>query len=225
MTMDLPQLLLVFAGLLLGGLLGALTVHFRSLARLEKLKADAEREGALQRQAMDQQTQKLAILERSESEKSSLLDALRQQLNDAEKRLATAEEQSRQQKLLSEKLSATEQLVVEQQHELMRGHGEVKDLKARLESAQRETQEKLQLLQEAKEQMKLEFQSIANKLFEDKSEKFTQQNKTNMGAAGRPVPPHPMYRYCGVHHAVLISINLQTFFGTASLWISISGLR
>ncbi|RLU03456.1 MAG: DNA recombination protein RmuC [Ketobacter sp.] len=187
MTMDLPQLLLVFAGLLLGGLLGALTVHFRSLARLEKLKADAEREGALQRQAMDQQTQKLAILERSESEKSSLLDALRQQLNDAEKRLATAEEQSRQQKLLSEKLSATEQLVVEQQHELMRGHGEVKDLKARLESAQRETQEKLQLLQEAKEQMKLEFQSIANKLFEDKSEKFTQQNKTNMGEILNPL--------------------------------------
>lgn len=187
MTMDLPQLLLAFVGLLIGCVLGALMGHFRSLARIEKLKADAGREEALRQQALDQQTQKLQVLERSESEKSRLLDTLRQQLSDAEKRLAAAEEQSRQQKLLRERLSATEQLVVEKQNELMRSHGEVKDLKARLEAAQRETLEKLQLLQEAKEQMKLEFQSIANKLFEDKSEKFTQQNKTNMGEILNPL--------------------------------------
>ena len=35
--------------------------------------------------------------------------------------------------------------------------------------------------------MKLEFQSIANKLFEDKSEKFTQQNKTYMGEILNPL--------------------------------------
>ena len=40
---------------------------------------------------------------------------------------------------------------------------------------------------EAKEQMKLEFQSIAHKLFEDKSEKFTQQNKSNMGEILNPL--------------------------------------
>lgn len=187
MTMELSQLLIALGGLLLGAILGALIGHFRGQAQLEKIRALTERESALQQQALEQQQQKLTLLERSEVEKTELLERLRNQLGQAEKRLAQAEEQSRQQQLLQDKLAATERQVVEHQLELKREHGDVKDLKARLEAAQRETQEKLQLLQEAKEQMKLEFQNIANKLFEDKSEKFTQQNKNNMGEILNPL--------------------------------------
>ena len=108
MTMELSQLLIALGGLLLGAILGALIGHFRGQAQLEKIRAHTEREAALQQQALEQQQQKLTLLERSEVEKSELLDRLRNQLGEAEKRLAQAEEQSRQQQRLQDKLAATE---------------------------------------------------------------------------------------------------------------------
>jgi len=59
-------------------------------------------------------------------------------------------------------------------------HGRVADLKARLEASQTETREKVELLQGAKDQLKAEFQNIANKLFEDKSEKFSRKSESNL---------------------------------------------
>ena len=187
MTMEVQQVWFIVGSLLLGAGLGALIVHFRSQTRLEKARAESEQKAALQQQSLDQLQLKLAELADTEAERIQALELLRGQLNAAEKQLVQAQEQGRQQQQLRDKLVATEQVVIEQQNELKREHGEVKDLKARLEAAQRETREKLQLLQEAKDQMKLEFQSIANKLFEDKSEKFTQQNKTYMGEILNPL--------------------------------------
>ena len=185
--MEVQQVWFIVGSLLLGAGLGALIVHFRSQTRLEKARAESEQKAALQQQSLDQLQLKLAELADTEAERIQALELLRGQLNAAEKQLVQAQEQGRQQQQLRDKLVATEQVVIEQQNELKREHGEVKDLKARLEAAQRETREKLQLLQEAKDQMKLEFQSIANKLFEDKSEKFTQQNKTYMGEILNPL--------------------------------------
>ncbi|TNC90398.1 MAG: DNA recombination protein RmuC [Alcanivorax sp.] len=174
-------------GLVLGLALGLALGHFRAQAALQKLRSDGERERALQQQSSEQQVQKLAQLEALERDLKLSLEQARQQLGEAQRGLAQAEEQGRHHQQLQHKLAATEQTVVELQNELRREHGQVTDLRARLEASQKETQEKLQLLQEAKEQMKLEFQSIAHKLFEDKSEKFTQQNKSNMGEILNPL--------------------------------------
>lgn len=186
MIFEMP-LVIAFGGLLLGLVLGMALAHFRAQAAMQKLRSDAEREQALQQQLAEQQTQKLTQLEARERDLAQSLEQARQQLGDAHRSLAQADEQRRHHQQLQQKLEATEQTVGELQHELKREHGQVTDLRARLESSQKETQEKLQLLQEAKEQMKLEFQSIAHKLFEDKSEKFTQQNKLNMGEILSPL--------------------------------------
>ena len=61
------------------------------------------------------------------------------------------------------------------------------ELDTRLEDERRNTEEKLSLLQEAREQLKLEFQNVANKIFEDKSQKFTEQNKENIEGVLKPV--------------------------------------
>ena len=73
------------------------------------------------------------------------------------------------------------------QGELRTQHGIGSDLKARLEAANKETEEKVALLQNAKEQMKLEFQQLAAQLLEEKSEKFTLQNKSNLGEILNPL--------------------------------------
>ena len=61
------------------------------------------------------------------------------------------------------------------------------ELETRLEDERRNAEEKLALLQEAREQLKIEFQNVANKIFEDKSQKFTEQNRENMEGVLKPM--------------------------------------
>jgi DNA recombination protein RmuC len=61
------------------------------------------------------------------------------------------------------------------------------ELETRLEDERRNTEEKLALLQEAREQLKMEFQNVANKIFEDKSQKFTDQNRENIEGVLKPM--------------------------------------
>ncbi len=61
------------------------------------------------------------------------------------------------------------------------------ELETRLEDERKNAEEKLSLLQEARDQLKLEFQNVANKIFEDKSQKFTEQNKENIEGVLKPV--------------------------------------
>jgi len=61
------------------------------------------------------------------------------------------------------------------------------ELETRLEDERKNAEEKFSLLQEARDQLKLEFQNVANKIFEDKSQKFTEQNKENIEGVLRPM--------------------------------------
>jgi DNA recombination protein RmuC len=61
------------------------------------------------------------------------------------------------------------------------------ELETRLSEERKNAAEKISLLTEAKEQLKLEFQNIANKIFEDKSKKFTDENKRNLDVVLSPV--------------------------------------
>lgn len=61
------------------------------------------------------------------------------------------------------------------------------ELETRLEDERRNAEEKLSLLQEARDQLKLEFQNVANKIFEDKSQKFTEQNRENIEGVLKPM--------------------------------------
>jgi DNA recombination protein RmuC len=61
------------------------------------------------------------------------------------------------------------------------------ELETRLEDERRNSEEKLALLQEARDQLKMEFQNVANKIFEDKSQKFTEQNRDNIEGVLKPM--------------------------------------
>ena len=63
----------------------------------------------------------------------------------------------------------------------------ISELETRLEDERKNAEEKLSLLQEARDQLKLEFQNVANKIFEDKSQKFTEQNKENIEGVLKPM--------------------------------------
>lgn len=182
------MLLVVAAGALaLGLLLGWLIGHLRAQGPLQQLRGQLEHQAALQQQALAQTEQQLSAAQQEETRIREQLEILRGELGEQQRLQAQSQEQVRQLQQVQRQLAEREQQLAELQGELRREHGLVSDLKARLEAAQKETAEKVQLLQEAKEQMKLEFQSIAHKLFEDKSERFTQQNKNNLGEILNPL--------------------------------------
>lgn len=54
------------------------------------------------------------------------------------------------------------------------------ELQTRLEEQAKHTSEKLKLLQDAEAQLKTQFENLANKIFEERSKKFTEHNKTSL---------------------------------------------
>lgn len=54
------------------------------------------------------------------------------------------------------------------------------ELETRLNEERKQSTEKLALLQEAREQLGLEFQNLAHRIFEDKSRRFTDQSRANL---------------------------------------------
>lgn len=64
---------------------------------------------------------------------------------------------------------------------------DVAGLKLQLQHEKKQAEEKIALLNEAKEQLKLEFQNLANQIFEAKGKKFTDQNQTNLNTLLSPL--------------------------------------
>ncbi|RFC39169.1 MAG: DNA recombination protein RmuC [Candidatus Nitrotoga sp. LAW] len=64
---------------------------------------------------------------------------------------------------------------------------QVSELTLGLEAERKQSQEKLQLLIDAREQLSNQFKSLAGEILEDKSKRFTEQNQTNIGALLGPL--------------------------------------
>jgi DNA recombination protein RmuC len=60
-------------------------------------------------------------------------------------------------------------------------------LEADLENERKGTQEKLKLLQDSEARLKIEFENLANRIFEEKGKTFTEQNKEKLGAILLPM--------------------------------------
>ncbi|NOS76107.1 MAG: DNA recombination protein RmuC [Methyloglobulus sp.] len=54
------------------------------------------------------------------------------------------------------------------------------ELQTRITEQERSAYEKLKLLQDAETQLKIQFENLAGKIFEDRSKQFTEQNKTSL---------------------------------------------
>jgi len=105
---------------------------------------------------------------------------LRERLAAESERRAIAEEKSSRVAGLEEGLEKAKQ-------ENAALQAKMSELVTRLEDERRNTEEKLALLQEAREQLKIEFQNVANRIFEDKSQKFTEQNRDNIEGVLKPM--------------------------------------
>jgi DNA recombination protein RmuC len=65
--------------------------------------------------------------------------------------------------------------------------GEIAQLQTQLESSQKQADEKLTLLTQARDQLKAEFQNLANSIFDEKTKKFSEQSKANLDLVLNPL--------------------------------------
>lgn len=63
----------------------------------------------------------------------------------------------------------------------------IAELSTRLDEERKVSQEKLALLEQAEKKMMDAFENLSNKILEEKSKKFTEQNKTNIGEVLNPL--------------------------------------
>ncbi len=71
--------------------------------------------------------------------------------------------------------------------EIKNNQATISQLKTQLEEQNKAMQEKLKLLQNGEEKLKVEFENLANKIFYNNSKKFTQQNQEGLGLILNPM--------------------------------------
>ncbi len=163
------------------------------LAELEQLRAELQslsRTVALRDQESDymrRQVQELSTQNRDQSER---LEHWRQQTASLENRVATlsSESDSRQQRI-----HQIEQERVDHQRraevlgqELNEARIALREFEVTLEEERRATSEKLALLERNRDALKQEFENLANRIFEQKSERFSQQTRTSLDTLLNP---------------------------------------
>jgi DNA recombination protein RmuC len=129
------------------------------------------------------------------------LSTLAAQIQDLTARLASAEALSEQEREKSCELTARaaaleisanrvpqfEKELYASRQEVSQKQSDIARLETIIDKERRQTEEKLALLNEAKEQMKSDFQNLANRILEEKSAKFTEQNKLNIDTIMSPL--------------------------------------
>ena len=116
--------------------------------------------------------------------RQKLLAAEQQKRAAVEFQYQSAEQESlrlqQQLSTLEQKLTTSEGLNVDRGEQIVA-------LKSHLAHQQEQAEEKIQLLQDAKKQLSQEFEVLANRIFEEKSERFTKNSKTSLDVAINPL--------------------------------------
>ncbi len=108
------------------------------------------------------------------------LTALNQQL---EQQREVVQESAVQQAIYEEKLKGLQQIddeLSDVQRQLLASQTENTELKTRLQEQLKNHQQQVELLQSAEQHLKHQFENLAQRIFEQRSKEFTEQNKTSI---------------------------------------------
>lgn len=114
-------------------------------------------------------------------------ETLQTDLRAEAERRAVAEEKSRRIPELEETVARKEKAAAELQSEQADLKAYISELETKISEERKRAAEKLEILEKAREQLKMEFQNIANRIFEDKTSKFAEQSKTSLDTLLSPV--------------------------------------
>jgi DNA recombination protein RmuC len=172
---------------LIGLLLGALIMTLFMRLALQRCQAANTAEIKTGTLLLEERQQQLVELRHQLGQMTREAEALREKIHLETERRATAEEKNSRIPALEETLRAQKEELGRSVTEHTALTATVAELETRLRNELENTKEKLALLDETKEQLKLEFHNVANRIFEEKSEKFTDRNQSNLNTLLTPL--------------------------------------
>ncbi len=177
------DILFILAGLVAG--FGIAWLVLQGRLRLFGEQVTAERTAAA-RLLRDREEQ-LAEARESARLLRQELDGLRTRFREQGEKRAAAEEKCGRIPELEQALALRDKAAQALQEENSGLKSTLSGLETRLVEERKRSEEKLLLLAEARDQLKLEFHELAQKIFEEKGQKFTEQNRVNLDGVLKPM--------------------------------------
>lgn len=191
----MEQPIYIFASLFVGLLVGAVAIWLVLRARISSAEMQAKGESQVEiarineRLAASQEDSKRLVIEHDNLQKQATL--WRDQLDESrderaqlvERSVRQAEQLASLQKEKESLAALRDQLIAERQ----RLSNQVAELATALESERSQSAEKIELLKNAEEQLSNRFKTLASEILEDKTKRFTEQNKTNLDQLLEPL--------------------------------------
>ncbi|MDP8231865.1 MAG: DNA recombination protein RmuC [Candidatus Zophobacter franzmannii] len=171
---------LAIAGISLVGLIVAILYSFRTVNSLNKKIAELSSENARLETVNIELRQKAELLEQLRTERDETIVSLKE---------ATTQLQSKNEQIdgLSQNLKNQNAKIDELQNQITSSKESLATVRTTLVEEKKQSEEKLELLEDSKEKLKLEFQNLANKIFDAKSEKLTTSSKESLDAVLKPL--------------------------------------
>ncbi len=130
--------------------------------------------------ALEIQAQRLPVMESELAEFKTQHEKLQAELRRESSALAQALEKGQQLVKVEADRTQKEEQLQALQNQMAQSKAHIAELDTLLEEERKQATEKIALLNEAREQLKNEFRNLAQEIFEEKSQKFSDQNRTNM---------------------------------------------
>ncbi|PVY79202.1 DNA recombination protein RmuC [Tamilnaduibacter salinus] len=160
------------------------------LGRQRAQREAAEREQALTEQSLEQLREQVDTLRHELGEARAERESWRQKAGGFENRVSALEadntslHERRQQ--LDDELSQLRERYEEQTRALSSARESIREYEVTLEEERRATKEKLDLLERNRDSLKQEFENLANRIFDQKSERFSKQTKSSLDTLLNP---------------------------------------
>lgn len=174
----------IAAGLVLLGLVVWLVIALRHRADMERRMAATASELAVCLQKLETQSQTAADLQGAAARQDDQIRRLQVDLGELNVARAALEvqvlEKTRQLENAEDRNTQSGKQIGILQEQLSQLKSEAAEMRTVLDKERKQSVEKIALLHEARDQLKIEFQNLAQEIFEDKSRKFAEQNRTNI---------------------------------------------
>jgi DNA recombination protein RmuC len=198
--------------------LGLLLAVVAGLAALRQARRAAEL--AVRLAVAEERNAHLAEWENHSRGLQAQLAALQEALTQETAARAGAEQQCRQIPALEQRLAAQAAENQSLAQALSDARTSLAELQTRMEEERKATEEKLGLLRNAEAQLVAQFESLAGKILEEKSRKFTEQNRTQLDSV-----LNPFREQIGEFRKKVDDMHLHDAKDRASLRQEIQGLR
>ena len=175
--MDL--IIYIIVAVLVGGLLTLLLLRHQTATALQKQRDTFEKNNQQLSFEFDATNDQLTSAKLETQELKELQSELQGSITKLTAEKYTAETTAGRVPSLEQELKTLRSTLVEMESKNMQ-------LQTRLEEQEKAMDEKLVILNKAKETLSTEFENLGQKIFEDKSKKFAEQNQTNLGILLKP---------------------------------------